>query len=115
MNQPRKRPLHRVGDLLPGLASQLGLDEELQAARALSSWRRVVEEQAPAAAGASRLIEVRPPLLIVSADDPAAGQELRLHTQGLLDGFSGAPGGQRLLELRVIVRGPRRGPSEKPR
>ena len=115
MTQPRKRPLHRVGDLLPGLASQLGLDEELQAARAMSSWRRVVEEHDPAAAGASRLIEMRPPTLVVSADDAATGQELRLHGQGLLDAFAGAPGGQRLLELKVVVRAPRTGPSEQPR
>jgi len=115
MSGPRRRRPQRVGDLLPGLASQLGLDEELQAARAMSSWRRVVEEQAPAAAGASRLLEARPPLLIVSADDSATGQELRLHAQALLDAFAGAPGGQRLLELSVVVRDPRQGPAGKPR
>jgi hypothetical protein len=115
MRNPRRRPLHRIGDLLPGLASQLGLDEELQAARAMSSWRRVVEEHAPAASGASQLIEVRPPCLIVSADDAAAGQELRLCSVALLDAFAGAPGGARLLDLTVIVRPPGTGPSEKPR
>lgn len=114
MTQPRKRSIHRIGDLLPGLASQLGLDEELRAARAMSSWRRVVEEQVPAASGASRLIEIRPPALFVSADDAATGQELRLHSAQLLDAFAGAPGGQRLLELKVVVRGPGAGPSEKP-
>lgn len=115
MTQPRKRPLHRVGDLLPALASQLGLDEELRAARAMSSWRRVVEEQAPAAAGASRLVEIRPPVLVVSADDAATGQELRLRAPGLLDAFAGAPGGQRLLELKVIVRGPQTSSAGRPR
>jgi hypothetical protein len=108
MNQQRRRPLHRVGDLLAGLAAELGLQDELRAARAMSSWRRVVEERAPAAAGATRLVEVRAPVLIVSADDPPTAQELRLHTAELLDAFAGAPGGQRLLELKVVIRGPSR-------
>ena len=99
----RKRQVHRVGDLLPGLASQLGLDEELRAARAMSSWQRIVEEQVPAAAGASRLLEIRPPVLIVTADDSAAGQELRLRSLELLEALASAPGGHRLLELNVLV------------
>lgn len=111
----RKRPVHRLGDLLPGIASQLGLDAELQAARAISSWSRIVEELAPAAAGASELLEVRPPSLIVSAADAATGQELRLHSAELLTAFAGAPGGQRLRELHVIVRGARSGGRAQPR
>jgi predicted nucleic acid-binding Zn ribbon protein len=106
MSQPRRRRLHRVGDLLSGLATELGLQEELQSARAISSWRRVVEERAPAAAGATRLVEIRPPVCIVSADDAATAQELRLHTTELLDAFAGAPGGQRLLELKIVIRSP---------
>ena len=80
MSGSRKRPLRRLGDLLPGLASQLGIDEELRAARGLSSWQRIVEERVPVASGASDLLEVRPPALIVSADDAATAQELRLHS-----------------------------------
>jgi predicted nucleic acid-binding Zn ribbon protein len=116
MSGPRKRrPVHRIADLLPGIASQLGLDEQLRAARGLSSWQRIVEEQVPQAAGASRLLEVRPPTLIVSADDAAVAQELRLCSPQLLVAFASAPGGQHLLELRVVVRGPGSGVSEKPR
>jgi len=111
----RKRPVHRLGDLLPGIASQLGLDQELRAARALSSWTRIVEELVPAAAGATRLLEVRPPALLVSADDAPTGQELRLHSAELLDAFAGAPGGQRLRELHVIVRGAQTRDRPKPR
>lgn len=111
----RRRPVHRLGDLLPAIASQLGLDEELRAARAMSSWSRIVEEMVPVAAGASRLLEIRPPGLYVSADDPATGQELRLHALQLLDAFASAPGGQRLLELHVVVRRPRDGDSGRPR
>jgi hypothetical protein len=111
----RRHRFHRVGDLLSGLASELGFQDELQAARAISSWRRVVEELVPVAAGASRLIEVRPPTLLVSADDAATAQELRLHGGELLDAFAGAPGGQRLLDLQVVVRRPSDGPPGTPR
>lgn len=113
--QQRRRPLHRLGDLLPGIASQLGLDEELRVARSISSWGRIVEELVPPASGASQLLEVRPPALYVSADDATIGQELRLRSTELLDAFAVAPGGQRLLELHVVVRGPRSGGSRQPR
>ena len=111
----RKRPIHRLGDLLPGIATQLGLDDELDAARGLASWTRIVEEQVPAAAGSSRLLEVRPPKLIVSADDAAAAQELRLRSTELLEAFASAPGGQRLRELQVVVRPAQHGDSTDPR
>ena len=111
----RKRQVHRLGDLLPGIASALGLNEELDAARAVASWTVIVEEQVPAASGASRLLEVRPPLLIVSAEDPATAQELRLRSAELLDAFASAPGGQRLRELRVVVRPSPKGDSAEPR
>jgi len=111
----RKRPVHRLGDLLPGIAAQLGLDEELQRARAMASWGRIVEELVPEATGASELLEVRPPELLVSADDAGMGQELRLRSAELLDAFASAPGGQRMLRLQVVVRGPRTGDSAKPR
>lgn len=115
MSAPRKRrPVHRLADLLPGIASQLGLDEELRAARGLASWQRIVEEQVPLATGATRLLEVRPPALIVAADDAAVAQELRLHSTELLSAFASAPGGQHLLELQVVVRRPGTGVSSKP-
>ena len=111
----RKRPVHRLADLLPGLASQLGLDEELDAARAVASWTRIVEELVPAAGGASKLLEMRPPKLIVSADDAPTAQELRLRSSELLEAFASAPGGQRLLELQIVVRRPSSGESAEPR
>ncbi len=100
--------MRRIGDLLPGLATELGLDAQLQQALAMSSWERLVAELVPPAAGASRLLEVRPRELLVSADDPMTGQELRLQAEMLLRAFATAPGGSRLRELRVVVRPPRR-------
>jgi hypothetical protein len=106
MTQPR-RPMRRIGDLLPGVASTLGLDEQLEQALALASWERLVAELVPPAAGATRLLEIRPPELLVAADDPLTGQELRLNADLLLRAFADAPGGRRLRELRVVVRPPR--------
>ena len=114
MGAPRKRPPKRIGELLPGIAQQLGLEEELHSARAIASWKRLVEEQVPGAAGASQLLEVRPPSLFVSADDATTGQELRLRSAELLESFASAPGGQRLRELHVVVRRPSAGASGKP-
>jgi len=41
---------------------------------------------------------------VVSADDPITAQELRLRSSQLLTAFAGAPGGSRLLELRITIR-----------
>ena len=100
--------MRRIGDLLPGLASELGLQEQQERAIAMSSWERLVAELVPPAAGASRLIEIRPAELLVSADDAMTGQELRLQADLLLKAFATAPGGARRRELRVVVRPPRR-------
>jgi hypothetical protein len=96
--------MRRVGDVLPGVATSLGLDEQLARALAMSSWDRLVAELVPAAAGASRLLEIRPAELLVAADDALTGQELRLNADLLLRAFAGAPGGVRARDLRVVVR-----------
>jgi hypothetical protein len=101
----KRRPFRRVGDLLPAVASELGIEEELRLARAAATWQRLIEEQVPGAAGATTLLAIRPPQLIVSAEDATVASELRLHAETLLDAFAGAPGGSRLLELRTIVGG----------
>ena len=100
--------MRRIGDLLPGLATELGLDEQLEQALATTSWERLVGELVPPAAGATRLLEIRPPVLLVSADDALTGQELRLNAGLLLRAFADAPGGARVTELRVVVRPPGR-------
>ena len=115
MTSSRRRPARRIGELLPAIAQQLGLEAELRVARAMASWQRLVEEQLPDGGSSSRLLEVRPPALVVSAEDAAIGQELRLRSSELLDAFATAPGGQRLRELHVIVRQPSSGANSKPR
>ena len=103
MSQPR-RPMRRLGEVLPDVASSLGIDEELRRARQISAWQRLVQELVPAAGGSSSLLAVQPPALVVSAGSPLLAQELRLRTRELLEAFAASPEGVRLLELRVIVR-----------
>jgi predicted nucleic acid-binding Zn ribbon protein len=103
--------MRRLSDVLPSVASQLGLEQELELGRAYASWERLVGELVPAAAGATQLLEIRPPALIVSASDGFVAQELRLNSDELLRAFAGAPGGTRLLELRPVVRRLPEGPS----
>ena len=99
----RRQPT-RVGDVLPGVASTLGIDGELRRARQMATWQRIVEERVPAASGASTLLDVQPPVLVVSASSPIVAQELRLRQLDLLAAFAQAPDGLRLIELRVVVR-----------
>ena len=104
--------MRRVGDLLGPVAGALGLDEELRLARAMASWDRLVAELVPAAAGSTKLLAIQPPTLVVSADAPIVAQELNLQASELLRAFERAPGGSRLLALRVVVRRP--GPARPP-
>jgi hypothetical protein len=99
--------MRRVGDVLPGLAAEMGIEKEMRLARQMAAWERIISERVPAAAGASRLLSVQPPALVVSAANPNVAQELRLRQAELLAAFGQAPEGVRLLELRVVVRPPR--------
>ncbi len=96
--------MQRIGDLLPETARRFGLEEELRLARATATWRAIVAERVPEAAGRTRLVAITDDALIVDADAPIVGQELRLRTIELLDAFGTAPGGARVGELRVQVR-----------
>jgi hypothetical protein len=101
------------------VASALGIDNELRRARQMSAWQRIVEERVPPASGASTLLDVQPPVLVVSATSPIVAQELRLRQHDLLAAFAQAPDGARLIELRVVVRplgaGPATGWHRNPR
>jgi hypothetical protein len=105
----RRRPMQRIGELIPDAARRLGLEEELRAARAHATFGAIVAERVPAASGACRLIRLDGFALLVEADAPIVAQELRLRTPELLDAFASAPGGLRATELRIRVR--REGPA----
>jgi len=98
--------MRRVGDMLGAVAAQLGIEDELRLARQMAAWQRLVEEHVPAASGDSRLLSLQPPVLVVSATSPVVAQELRLRQSELLAAFAQAPDGERLVELRVVVRPP---------
>lgn len=101
---PSRRPLRRVGDLLPDAARELGLEEQLRWARAAVAWERVVEERVPGAAGGSRPTRLEGGgTLVVEAAAPIVGQELRIRADELLEAFAAAPGGIRAERLRVVV------------
>ena len=62
-----RRPMRRVGDMLPKIAADIGIESELRMARQMTAWERLVEEHLPAARGTSKLLAVQPPALVVSA------------------------------------------------
>jgi hypothetical protein len=102
--QSRRRRPSRVGDVLPTVAAALGFEPQLRFGRQLATWQRLAEELVPAARDSTRLLAVKPPELVVSAASQLVAQELRLRQVDLLDAFARSPDGQRLLELRIVVR-----------
>lgn len=100
----RRRPMSRIGDLIPAAAAQLGLADELRRARMAATFDALVAERAPAAHGACRAVRVDGPVLVVEADAPIVAQELRLRSITILSAFRSAPGGAEVTELRVTVR-----------
>lgn len=103
----RRRPMSRIGDLIPSVAARLGLAEELRRARAAAAFDAIVAERAPAAHGACRAVRIEGEALVVEADAPIVAQELRLQARQLVAAFRSAPAGGPVTELRVTVRGPR--------
>ena len=100
----RRRPMARIGQLMPEAAARLGLADELRRARLLSTFDAIVAERAPAAHGACRALRVDGETLVVEADAPIVGQELLLHGDELATAFRTAPGGAQVRQLRVMVR-----------
>lgn len=109
MTTPRRRPMRRIGDLLPEAARSLGLDDELRLARAIATFEAIVAERVPAAAGSCRVVRLEGLSIDIEADAPIVAQELRLRATELLAAFAATPGGSGVRELRVHVRrgGPR--------
>src|SRR6476619_1267716 len=54
----RRRPMRRIGELIPDAARALGLEDELRLARAMSTFEAIVAERVPAAAGACRVVGI---------------------------------------------------------
>ena len=105
----RRRPMTRLGDLIPDAARQLGLEDELRLARAIATFEALVAERVPPAAGACRVVRLEGFAIDVEADAPIVAQELRLRASELVAAFAAAPGGVGVRDLRVHVRrgGPR--------
>ena len=94
----------RLGDLIPGTARELGLEDELRLARAMATFESLVAERVPAAAGSCRVVRMEGFAIDVEADVPIVAQELRLRSTELIDAFRAAPGGFPARGLRVRVR-----------
>ena len=104
-DRPRRRPMSRIGDLIPAVAEHLGLAEELRRARMAALFDAIVAERAPAAHGACRAVRVDGTALIVETDAPIVAQEVRMQGGALLAAFRAAPAGAPVTELRVTIRG----------
>ena len=104
MSTSRRRPMVRIGDLVPDAARALGLDEELRLARAIATFDAIVAERVPAAAGACRVARIDDSTLEVEADAPIVAQELRLRRTELLGAIATSPGGAGVRDIRVRVR-----------
>lgn len=100
----RRRPMSRIGDLMPQAAAHLGLEDELRHARLLATFDAIVAELVPAAHGACRALRVEGETLVAEADAPIVGQELLLHGDELATAFRRAPGGAAVRQVRVTIK-----------
>lgn len=100
----RRRPMVRLGELIPDAARSLGLEDELRLSRAIATFEALVAERVPAAVGACRVVRLEGFSLVVEADAPIVAQELRMRSPELLAAFAAAPGGLGARELRLHVR-----------
>jgi len=99
----RRRPMTRIGDLLPDAARGLGLEDELRLSRAMATFEQLVAERVPAASGACRVVRLEGFAVVVEADAPIVAQELRLRAPELMGAFAASPAGGGMRELRVVV------------
>jgi hypothetical protein len=101
----RRRPMTRIGDLLPDAARGLGLEDELRLSRAMATFEQLVAERVPAAAGACRVTRIEGFAIVIEADAPIVAQELRLRAPELTAAFAASPAGGGARELRIVVAG----------
>ena len=100
----RRRPMSRIGELMPQAAAHLGLEQELRRARLLATFDAIVAELVPAAHGACRALRVEGEVLLVEADAPIVGQELLIHGDELAVAFRRAPGSAPVRQVRVTIK-----------
>ena len=100
----RRRPMIRIGDLLPDAARGLGLEHELRLSRAAATFDQLIGERVPGVAGVCRVVRVDGPSLLVETDAPIVAQELRLRSSELLHAFMATPAGAGVTDLRIVVR-----------
>jgi hypothetical protein len=101
---PARRPMRRIGDLLPDAARALGLEDELRLARAAAVFAAILSERVPGTAGSARLVRISGRAVIVEVDHPIVGQEIRLRSTELLEALAAAPGGVSADEIRTVGR-----------
>jgi Dna[CI] antecedent DciA-like protein len=99
----RRRPMIRIGDLLPDAARGLGLEQELRLSRAAATFEQLVGERLPGVAGLCRVSRVDGRTMVVEADAPIVAQELRLQSAELLRAFVATPAGVGVADLRIVV------------
>lgn len=80
----RRRPMQKLGELLPDTARRLGLDEPLELAAAMTAWQRLVDDRVPQASGSCRLVSLAQGVAGIEADAPIVAQEVRLRAPELL-------------------------------
>lgn len=78
------RGMQRLADLLPRAARDLGLEDQLEQARAAAAWQEIVADRVPAAAGACRLTGLSAGAATIETDEPIVAQEIRLRSPELL-------------------------------
>jgi Dna[CI] antecedent DciA-like protein len=99
----RRRPMIRIGDLLPDAARGLGLEGELRLSRASATFDQLIGERVPSVAGLCHVSRVDGSTLLVEADAPIVAQELRLRGPELLRAFAATPAGAGVGDLRIVV------------
>ncbi len=98
-----RRGMERLGDLLPDAARQLGLEDELELAAAMTAWQRIVAERVPPAVGACRVVALSQGVVQVEADEPIVAQELRLRAPELVAALRSAVRSP-VRQLRITAR-----------
>ena len=100
----RRRPMVRIGELIPDAARELGLEDELRRSRAIATFEQLVAERVPSVVGACRVLRIDGPTVVVEADAPIVAQELRLRGPELERAFAATPAGAGVREMRVTNR-----------